>query len=93
MAGEINKRLKEIERDFNLKKLVQHAYTHFVSITPIDQGNARKSTTIQGTDTIHANYAYATRLDRGWSKQFKGQGMSKPTIEELQKYIKNNSKG
>lgn len=91
MAGEINNRLQEITRDLDQKKLLDEGYKFFSAKTPIDQGNARRSTRKQGGDSIHADYAYAGRLNRGWSNQAK-DGMSKPTIEHLQKYIKSISK-
>jgi hypothetical protein len=88
MPNEINKRLNKLEAKLDQGALLDLAYKHFVSITPIDQGNARRSTKKLGSDTIHADYAYATRLDNGWSKQYGGKGMSQPTIEYLQKYIR-----
>ena len=91
MAGEINRRLEQLSKDLDQKTLLNEGYKFFKAITPIDQGNARKSTSKQGTDSIHADYAYATRLNKGWSNQAR-DGMSKPTIEHIQKYIKNKSK-
>lgn len=70
-----------------LNHLPQEAYDHFVSITPIDTGNARRSTRLVGNKTIEANYAYARRLDEGYSKQARG-GMTKPT----EKFIKDRVK-
>lgn len=84
--GDILRRFKEIEQASNPQAMAQIAYKTWVKFTPIDTGNARANTQLNGTE-IHANYAYALRLDRGWSRQFKGQGMSKPTIAELQKYV------
>jgi hypothetical protein len=69
-----------------VQALPQDAYKHFVSITPIDSGNARRSTRLQNK-TIQANYPYARRLDEGWSKQAKN-GMVKPTQEFIKKRIK-----
>lgn len=69
-----------------VQQIPQDAYNYFVSITPIDTGNARRSTRLQGK-TIEANYAYAQRLDEGYSKQAK-DGMSKPT----EKFIRNRIK-
>ncbi len=51
---------------------------HFRKITPIDTGNARRSTTTRGR-TINANYGYASKLDEGFSRQAPN-GMSDPTI-------------
>lgn len=66
-----------------IRKLPDEAYKFFVGITPIDTGNARKSTSKSG-NTINANYPYAKRLDEGWSKQAK-DGMVKPTEAFLRK--------
>ena len=87
MANEIANRLKEIEKAIDQKQLLNVAFNHFKSITPVDSGNAKRNTRKQGSDSIHADYAYATRLNKGWSKQA-NDGMSKPTIDEIQKYLK-----
>jgi hypothetical protein len=55
----------------------RQAEAKFKSLTPIDTGNARSKTKLVGNNTIEANYAYAQRLDTGWSKQAP-QGMTKP---------------
>ena len=91
MAGEINSRLNQLSKEIEQKKLLDEAYKFFKDVTPIDQGNAKRSTRKQGNDTIHADYAYAGRLNRGWSNQAR-DGMSNPTIEHLQKYIKSIAK-
>jgi hypothetical protein len=59
----------------------------FRDITPKDTGNARNKTTLRN-DTIQARYPYAGRLDRGWSRQFGGQGMSRPTIKFLRRLVR-----
>lgn len=64
-----------------LKALPKEAYQFWKKITPIDTGNARRRTRLQGRK-IKANYNYAVPLDKGHSKQAP-QGMSKPT----EKYI------
>lgn len=69
-----------------LANLPQEAHKHFVSVTPIDTGNARRNTSLQGK-TIHANYPYAKRLDEGWSNQAK-RGMIKPTEEFIRRRVK-----
>jgi hypothetical protein len=91
MAGEFNRRLDQLSKELDQRKLLDEAYTVFKDVTPIDQGNAKRSTRKKGNDTIHADYAYAGRLNRGWSNQAR-DGMAKPTIEHLQKYIKSVSK-
>lgn len=62
-----------------IEQLPQRAYKYFVAQTPVDSGNARRSTTLQGNE-IHADYPYAERLDEGWSKQAP-RGMVKPTTK------------
>jgi len=91
MSGEINNRLNQISIQLQQKKLLDEGYRVFKDVTPIDQGNAKRSTRKQGNDTIHADYAYATRLNKGWSNQAR-DGMAKPTVEHLQKYIKSVGK-
>lgn len=54
----------------------------FKDVTPIRSGNARNNTYQRG-DVIAGDYAYAARLDEGWSKQFDGKGMSEPTVEHF----------
>ena len=60
-----------------LDKVPQQAYDFWVKTTPKDTGLARRSTKLKGNE-IQANYAYAKRLDEGWSKQAPN-GMSQPT--------------
>lgn len=84
--GDILKRFKEIDQAANPQAMAKIAYATWVKYTPVDTGNARARTKLNNTE-IHADYAYAQRLDKGWSSQFKGQGMSKPTLAELQKYV------
>ena len=67
------------------KTLPKEAYDYFVDSTPIRSGNARRSTRLRG-NTIDANYAYAERLDDGYSRQAP-KGMSEPTEKFLQKRI------
>jgi hypothetical protein len=58
--------------------------------TPVASGNARKKTIKKGNKIV-SNYAYAGRLNEGYSKQAP-QGFTKPTIEQLddktQKYVR-----
>jgi hypothetical protein len=93
VSDSLNKTLKTL----NKTTLANFAYTEFVKNTPVAAvkgGNARRKTTLQGT-TINANYGYATVLDKGRGfrdGQMRGseqapQGMSKPTIEALRRYI------
>lgn len=66
------------EKEQELKALPSQALTVFKQNTPKRSGNARNKTRLEGANTIHANYPYATRLDNGYSRQ-SPQGMSKPT--------------
>lgn len=67
--------LKRIQRE--LDALPKEALQKYVSLTPIDKGNARRKTRLKNKDTIEANYPYAKRLDEGYSKQAP-DGMTKP---------------
>ena len=71
--GRISARFQDLPKD---------AYKYWKSITPIDTGNARRRTRLQGRK-IKANYNYAVPLDKGHSRQAP-RGMSDPTT----KYIK-----
>ena len=82
----IIKRLNELEKALDPKKLAEEAYQYFRNTTPIRSGNARRNTHLRG-DEIRADYAYATRLDAGWSRQAP-DGMSAPTTKFIQEYIK-----
>lgn len=59
------------------------AFTFFKAHTPIRTGNARSRTVLK-KDTIVAGYAYADRLDNGYSPQAP-DGMSRPTEAFVQK--------
>jgi len=85
MAGEINLRIKQIKAGLDPIKMAKAALPVFYKNTPIKTGNARRKTS-QYQDTIEANYAYAQRLDQGYSKQ-SPQGMTKPTMDFLRKYV------
>lgn len=77
---------KQLRKDKKfLQNLPQEAYDYFVAQTPIRTGNARRSTDFKG-NTIVADYAYAQRLDTGWSKQAP-QGMTKPTERFIDREI------
>ena len=64
------------------------SYDYFVAETPVKSGNARRSTRLRDT-TIKADYAYAHRLDTGWSSQAP-DGMVDPTIAYMEKLIADN---
>lgn len=60
---------------------------HFRDITPKLSGNARSKTRTQ-QNTIKADYAYAARLDEGYSRKAPG-GMSEPSIDYFEKQLDN----
>lgn len=70
-----------------LNNLPTEAFNYFVKTTPIDTGNARRSTRLVQNKTIEANYAYAQRLDQGYSKQAPN-GMIKPTEQFIKTRVK-----
>lgn len=65
--NEIGVRLKGIRS--GVAKIPEEATQKFKQLTPIDTGNARRNTTLQNKRTIVADYPYANRLNKGWSKQ------------------------
>lgn len=67
--------LKGMQRELN--KYPQDAEAKFISLTPIDTGNARRNTRLVNKDRIEANYPYAVPLDNGHSSQAP-RGMSRP---------------
>jgi hypothetical protein len=90
MAGEIVKRINELERALDPNNLAREAYDYFRRETPVRSGNARSRTRLQGNE-IQADYPYAQRLDEGYSSQ-SPQGMTKPTDKFIQEYIKKQVK-
>lgn len=74
-------RLRALEND-----LPKEAHQHFQSITPIDTGNARRSTAVSGK-SIQGNYDYVNRLNDGYSRQAPN-GMTEPTIEFIRGKIR-----
>ena len=69
-----------------LKQLPIFAFDAFVGFTPFRSGNAINKTKLRGT-VIEANYPYAKRLDKGYSKQAR-RGMTEPTIKEIERNLK-----
>lgn len=68
-------------------KIWKKAYDFFVKTTPIRSGNARNKTRLKGK-TIDADYPYAQRLDKeSWSRQAPN-GMTEPTIKEIERLIR-----
>jgi hypothetical protein len=77
---------KQVEKiDKSLKDVSSQAHKFFVSITPINKGNARRRTRLVNGN-IEANYNYAEHLDEGSSKQAP-QGMTEPTIKHIEKVL------
>lgn len=81
VRSEIDPALTQLQGE--LKKVPPLAHKFFFDKTPKRTGNARSHTRLRG-DTISAEYPYAIRLDKGWSKQAPN-GMSRPTKD----YIRN----
>lgn len=67
-----------------LDQIPKLAYEQWLKNTPKNEGNARKNTSLKG-DIIHADYPYATVLDKGSSSQAP-RGMSRPTSEFVRRY-------
>lgn len=91
MAGEISKRLTQLNTDLQSKKLAAAAYKYFRDTTPVKTGNARRNTHLVG-DTIEADYRYAQRLDAGYSSQAPS-GMTKPTDQYMKDWIAKHGRG
>jgi len=68
--------------------VMTRAGKYFKRITPKDKGYARRNTNYSESG-IKANYAYAHRLDTGWSSQAP-DGMSEPTSEYIDKLVDQN---
>jgi hypothetical protein len=81
---QLNRNLKKISQQ--LKAYPTEALTEFKRLTPVRSGNARRRTTLQGSE-IEADYPYAQRLDQGWSKQAP-QGMTKPFAKWVRSKVK-----
>lgn len=79
-SNNLSPMLKKQAQEIN--KIPDEAYKVFVQETPIRSGNARRNTKLKNKKNIIADYAYAQRLDEGWSKQ-SPEGMIKPTEEYI----------
>jgi hypothetical protein len=84
ISGNLNRELDLIRRD--LRAHPAKALTEFKSLTPIRSGNARRRTTLRN-DSIEADYAYAGRLDSGWSNRAP-DGMTQPFARWLERQVK-----
>lgn len=79
------------------EQVVQDAYGYFRALTPVKTGNARSNTSLDlPKRTIEADYPYAGVLDAGRRMTSRGMrgstqapnGMSNPTIQELNRSVK-----
>jgi len=94
-TNNISNRLNKVLDILNDTNISQEAYKKFVDVTPIDTGNAKRSTRRNGNN-IEANYPYAGVLDKGRHMTTRGmrgsdqapEGMSKPTIDHIRAYVK-----
>jgi hypothetical protein len=91
MSGEIVRRIAQLEKALDPNVMAKEAYEYFRDITPVRTGNAQRRTRLSG-DEIRADYAYAQRLDDGWSQQAP-RGMTEPTERFIRDYINNQAKG
>lgn len=74
----LEKKIKKINK--SLDDINNEALEKFRELTPIDSGNARRSTVLgesRGVKEIQGRYPYAQKLDSGWSKQ-RRTGMTRP---------------
>jgi hypothetical protein len=79
------RRQRQVENFLDeLPRLVEEKFREY---TPIDTGNARRSTDLQNNNEITANYNYANRLNTGWSKQAPN-GMTEPTIAHVRRKLR-----
>jgi len=85
--SKISQRLKRVDEKLDKNEILDFAYGVFRDNTPVASGNAQRKTKKQGEDTIVADYPYAQRLERGYSKQ-SPDGMTKPTIQAVRKYLR-----
>jgi hypothetical protein len=72
--------------------VMRDATPYMKSQTPIRSGNARRNTRQKNKTTILADYAYADRLNTGWSSQAPG-GFTDPTIDYIQRLIDREIRG
>lgn len=79
-------RVNHILKSVSPQQITEVAYSTFKAETPVRSGNARNHTYKKETQ-IEAAYPYAVRLDNGYSRQ-SPQGMVKPTIDAVRRYIK-----
>ncbi len=103
MTGPISLRVDQIKKILDPENVAKAAFPTFYGNTPIGDpskwqskkappgyvpGNARRNTTVDKGEIV-ADYAYASRLDNGYSRQSPG-GMTRPTLAFIRSYIRNN---
>ena len=76
--------IKDLEKVSD--NVMEEAYPYFKSVTPIRTGNARSNTNRRKL-VIKADYAYADRLDHGWSRQAPN-GMVDPTVSFIEDEVR-----
>lgn len=76
--------IKDLEKVSD--NVMEEAYPYFKSVTPIRTGNARSNTNRRKL-VIKADYAYADRLDNGWSRQAPN-GMVDPTVSFIEDEVR-----
>ena len=82
-----NNMIQRVDRlDTFARELPKNAHKEFTATTPIDTGNARNSTKLRRY-TISADYPYANRLNKGYSRQAR-RGMTKPTIDYIRSELR-----
>lgn len=85
MASNCVARLNKVLSTVSDRNITEVAYKAFVKYTPERSGNARRNTKKSG-NAIDANYAYAQRLEEGWSSKAP-KGMTEPTIKDVRDYV------
>lgn len=99
MAKNCITRLNKVLATLDNAEVSAEAYNYYRDETPVGNprlwkskapknyrpGNAKRNTKLTGND-IEADYAYAVRLEKGWSTQAP-DGMTKPTIERIRQYV------
>lgn len=83
VENSITSSLLRIQKE--LDRVPEQAHQVFVDNTPVRSGNARRKTQLKGNE-IQAKYAYAKRLDEGYSKQ-SPQGMVEPTERFIKRRV------
>jgi hypothetical protein len=89
-SRQVEKLLKDLEGIAD--EVMKDATPFMKSKTPIRSGNARRNTKQKNKTTILADYAYADRLDTGWSDQAPG-GFTDPTIEYIEQLVDRKLRG